>query len=92
MPTIRKFTRGMNAATSPEALALWRDAFDGGGFLLAGTAEALGVPEQGEGFYAAAKHAWRRLGRAYLASQDVKVDGVPRAGSGAWALQEFGEP
>ncbi len=83
--------RRAKARMSPaEEAHLWSEVFDHGCFLLAGTAELLGVDEKYP--EAAARLAWRRLGRLYLAKGLGRREGYEECGRGRWALDEFGEP
>lgn len=100
MPVKRR--RSKTRQTPRQEAAFWANFWDGGSFLLGDWPLELGLPmggpatraecERSPEVRALARDAWDRLGRWYLAEGIGRVEGVPGAGGGAWALREFGEP
>lgn len=92
------------ARRDPEAeAAFWAEFWDAGGFLLAGWAERLGLgpvmpgkewqdAERRPVVMEAARDAWARLGRDYLAGRLGRAHRADDPERGAWALEQFGEP
>ena len=89
MPVKRR--RGKARMTPAQEADAWCDYFNCGAFLLAGTAEDLGLSDDGD-HDEAARDAWHRLGALFLI--EARQHGFGRSGSGhgRWALEKFGRP